>query len=375
MLRRAGWAALLVVVCAGLAAAQGTTSRVLGQVADSSGGIIPGATITLTNEGTRATFTMTTTAAGTFAFDAVQSGTYTLKVELQGFKTFSTTGIAVQIGQPSTVNVTLQPGDISETVEVTAAALVVQTSTSGNLGTVVDQRTIESLPIVGTRGRNPLDLVTPSPASCRARTPAAGRTCTARATGRGTSRSTASTSTRRAPAARTSPRSARIPTCYQRVQGHHRQPDRRVRAEQRRPGGHGHALGDEPVPAAPRSSSARPEAERDGVGANLVCDRSGAKEQPSTRRLAASASAARSSRNKTFFFGNLQVLRATRTIELITLVYTETARRGTWRYVDRRPQPVPPACRTPRWTQRQRAARRPDRHLQRWWPTTPSASG
>jgi hypothetical protein len=163
MLRRAALAGLLVVVFAGTALAQGTTSRVLGQVVDSTGGVVPGATVVLANERTGATFTMVTTAAGTYAFEAVQVGMYTVKVELQGFKTFSVTGVAVQIGQPSTVNAKLEPGALSETVEVTAASLVVQTSSSGNLGTVVDQRTLEALPIVGTRGRNPLDLVTLQP--------------------------------------------------------------------------------------------------------------------------------------------------------------------------------------------------------------------
>ena len=53
----------------------------------------------------------------------------------------------------------LEVGDVSATVTVTGTAEVVQTSTSGNIGSTVEQRTLESLPIVGTRGRNPLDLL------------------------------------------------------------------------------------------------------------------------------------------------------------------------------------------------------------------------
>ncbi|RPJ63238.1 MAG: carboxypeptidase regulatory-like domain-containing protein, partial [Acidobacteria bacterium] len=64
MLRRGGYALLLVLVFGGLALAQGTASRVLGQVVDASGGVIPGATVVLTNEGNGASFTMATTAAG-----------------------------------------------------------------------------------------------------------------------------------------------------------------------------------------------------------------------------------------------------------------------------------------------------------------------
>ncbi|MBK9767074.1 MAG: Plug domain-containing protein [Chloracidobacterium sp.] len=63
------------------------------------------------------------------------------------------------INQPSTINVALEVGDVSATVTVTGTAEVVQTSTSGNIGSTVEQRTLESLPIVGTRGRNPLDLL------------------------------------------------------------------------------------------------------------------------------------------------------------------------------------------------------------------------
>ena len=145
------------------ALAQGTTSRVTGMVADSSGGRIPGATVTLTNEGTGIAFNTVTGEAGTYTFDAVQVGRYTLTVELQGFKKFVSTGNQVNIGDPATINATLEPGGLAETVEVSAAAQVVQTSTSGNLGTTFDMRTIESLPILGGRGRNPLDLVLTQP--------------------------------------------------------------------------------------------------------------------------------------------------------------------------------------------------------------------
>ena len=144
-------------------AAQGTTSRMVGTVVDSTGGVLPGATVTLTNDATGVSFTTITSGAGAYVFEAVQVGTYTVKIELQGFKTFTTTGNRVQIGGPTTVNATLEPGSISETVVVTATAETVQTSTSGNLGTVLEQRVIESLPIVGARGRNPLDLVLTQP--------------------------------------------------------------------------------------------------------------------------------------------------------------------------------------------------------------------
>lgn len=154
--------ALLLVTAAGVAA-QGTTSRLVGTVTDATGAVLPGVAVTLTNEATGVTYTAVTSGVGTYVFDALPTGVYTVKAELQGFKTTSAPGNRVAIGQPTTVNLTMETGELAETVQVVGASEVVQVSTSGNLGTVMDQRTIEALPIVGTRGRNPLDLVTAQP--------------------------------------------------------------------------------------------------------------------------------------------------------------------------------------------------------------------
>ncbi|MGH9159202.1 MAG: carboxypeptidase regulatory-like domain-containing protein, partial [Vicinamibacteraceae bacterium] len=143
--------------------AQGTTSRVSGSVTDSSGGAIPGATVTLTNESTDVSFTTVTSGTGVYVFEAVGVGTYTVKVELDGFKTFVAPGTIVNIGGGTTVNAVLEAGNLTETVEVTAAAPAVQTSDSGNYGAVIDQKSVESLPIIGGRGRNPLELVLTQP--------------------------------------------------------------------------------------------------------------------------------------------------------------------------------------------------------------------
>lgn len=150
---------LVACLMAAPAFGQGTTSRVTGSVTDTMGGYVPGAAVTLTNEATGISFTSVTGAAGNYSFDAVQVGKYTLTVELQGFKKFVSSGNTVSIGEPATINARLTLGGIAESVEIRASSQVVQTGTSGNLGTTFDQRTIESLPILGGRGRNPLDLV------------------------------------------------------------------------------------------------------------------------------------------------------------------------------------------------------------------------
>jgi hypothetical protein len=155
--------AWLVAAVAGTAAAQGTTSRVVGTVTDVTGGRIPGATVTLTNDATGVEFATVTNETGNYVFEAVQVGRYTVGVELQGFKKFVSSGNTVAIGDPTTVNATLETGAVTESVEVRASSQLLQTATSGNLGSTFDQRTIESLPILGGRGRNPLDLVLTQP--------------------------------------------------------------------------------------------------------------------------------------------------------------------------------------------------------------------
>ena len=162
-MRKAVIGIVLILMGSSGAFAQGTTSRVSGTIADRTGSVVPGATVTLTNESTGVAFTTVSNETGAYAFEAVQVGTYSVVVELQGFKRFSSTGNAVRIGEPATINAVLDPGGLAETVEVRASAQVVQTNTSGNLGSTFDQRTIESLPILGGRGRNPLDLVLTQP--------------------------------------------------------------------------------------------------------------------------------------------------------------------------------------------------------------------
>ena len=141
------------------ALAQGTSSRITGTVTDASGAAVPGAVITLTNEGTGQSLTAQTSDSGTYSFDLIAVGTYTVTVEKAGFKKFVSTGNNVNVNLPTTLNASLEVGDVSAVVTVENSAEAVQTSTSGNVGTTIEQKTVESLPIVGLRGRNPLDLI------------------------------------------------------------------------------------------------------------------------------------------------------------------------------------------------------------------------
>ncbi len=143
--------------------AQGTTSRVTGTVTDQSGAAVPGATVTLTNTATTVEFTTTTSGSGVYGFDAVQVSTYTITVQKDGFKKFVSSSNAVSLGQPTTVDAKLEVGAVNDVVQVEASAELVQTNSSGNFGNTVEQRALEALPLVGTRGRNPLNFINYQP--------------------------------------------------------------------------------------------------------------------------------------------------------------------------------------------------------------------
>ncbi|MDX2269190.1 MAG: carboxypeptidase regulatory-like domain-containing protein [Bryobacter sp.] len=154
---------LCLLLGAGLLQGQGTTSRLLGTVVDSSGAPVAGANVQLINEGTAQTFRLETSSSGSYAFESIAVGNYTVQVEAAGFKRFIAKSNVVNIGQPTTVNVTLEVGAVTESIEVESAYEQVQVSTSGNIGNVLSENVIKDLPIVGSRGRNPLDLVLRQP--------------------------------------------------------------------------------------------------------------------------------------------------------------------------------------------------------------------
>ncbi|HSE16196.1 MAG TPA: carboxypeptidase regulatory-like domain-containing protein [Pyrinomonadaceae bacterium] len=150
---------LLSVCCFALANGQGTASRVTGTVVDEKGSVVPGAVVTLTNEATQVSLTTSTGNGGTYVFDSIQAGKYTVSVEKQGFKKAVSVGNTANVNQPATVDFTLEVGGLAETVQILSSAEAVQTSSSGNFGNTVETRTLLTLPIVGNRGRNPLEFI------------------------------------------------------------------------------------------------------------------------------------------------------------------------------------------------------------------------
>src|SRR5690349_16382826 len=129
-----------------------------GTVTDSSGAVVPAAAVTLTNQGTNIQSSATTNSSGYFVFVNVQPGSYKLKVEKQGFKSVASS-FQVAVNQAVTQNMTLDVGSASTTVEVTAAAPVID-STTTELGTVIEEKTVQALPL---NGRNFTQLLTLTP--------------------------------------------------------------------------------------------------------------------------------------------------------------------------------------------------------------------
>src|SRR6187397_11383 len=97
------------------AMAQRTTANLRGTVTDSSKALVPGATVTVSNADTGFSRTMTTNESGVYSFSELPVGRYQIKVELQGFKTATRTGIALAVADNREVDVELAPGAVTET--------------------------------------------------------------------------------------------------------------------------------------------------------------------------------------------------------------------------------------------------------------------
>ena len=128
--------------------AQVDTGSILGTVTDSSGAAVHGATVTLTNEGTSATLSTTTGDDGTYKFTPVRVGSYKLTVTLNGFETVVHSHVTVDVGQNVVWNFTVKPGNVTETIEVTAIAPVLQ-SQDASVGQVVNSQSVNDLPLNG----------------------------------------------------------------------------------------------------------------------------------------------------------------------------------------------------------------------------------
>ncbi len=145
-LLRFGFVFCFLAVLSGSAWAQ-TKASLRGTVTDQSGGVVAGAKVILTNTGTGIARTASTSADGTYLFDLVEVGKYSVTVDKPGFSTFVQDGIVLELNQNGRLDVALKVGQESQTIEVTSN--VVQVDTTGAvLGKVENERMINDLPLL-----------------------------------------------------------------------------------------------------------------------------------------------------------------------------------------------------------------------------------
>src|SRR5580698_8788230 len=132
-----------------------TLGEITGRITDPSGAGVPDAALTLTNATTNAVRQTKTTGDGDYSFPSLPPGTYKLKAEHPGFKTTANNSVEVEVQQTVRLDYTLQVGDVTQTVEISAAANMLQ-SENATLGSVVSNSSIVELPL---NGREYLNLV------------------------------------------------------------------------------------------------------------------------------------------------------------------------------------------------------------------------
>ena len=146
---------LLVLLCGALSVESHsqsvvTTGVVRGVVSDSSSAVVPQATAVLLARNTGQRVTRTTNSAGIFVFPSQAVGAYSLEVTAPGFRKETVEGVAVEVGQPTTVNVCLQPGAGTESVTVNGESPLLRTEDS-NQSSVVNRELLDGLPLNGRR--------------------------------------------------------------------------------------------------------------------------------------------------------------------------------------------------------------------------------
>ena len=167
---RYSWFAILIALaaalssvpaCFGQAVAGGSIS---GQVTDASNSAVPGAEVTATQTETQFSRSVTTDTQGHYTLSNLPVGPYLLTVKAQGFKTYDQKGIILEVGNNLQANAALQLGAVSESVEVTAGASMVETKENA-VAQVINQRQINDLPL---NGRQATQLILVSGAATQA---------------------------------------------------------------------------------------------------------------------------------------------------------------------------------------------------------------
>jgi hypothetical protein len=161
-----GWLLLLagfLLVLGGGAEAQITRGVISGTVTDKSGAVLPGVTVTITNQDTGIVRSTVTSADGLYRVPALDPGMYTVRADLSGFKTLENKNVEVKTASTVTLDVALPVATLAEVVQVTAdASVVTLNKTNPTIGTTASARQAVDLPLSAGRDINRLALLTPT---------------------------------------------------------------------------------------------------------------------------------------------------------------------------------------------------------------------
>ena len=130
-------------------AQEGTAGKVVITVEDASGAVVPGATLTLVEHQTNDTRTANTNGSGDYTFENLPIGVYTLTIGRSGYSTRVYSAVIVQAGQVTDLKAQLTVGSTTTTVQVTGQTSPVLQTTSNEIGTAIDSKQIQDLPIYG----------------------------------------------------------------------------------------------------------------------------------------------------------------------------------------------------------------------------------
>jgi hypothetical protein len=136
-----------LAVATGPAVAQESRGLITGTVSDSHGAVVPGAVVIVTNADTGTSTTTVTTGDGLYTVPYLTPGRYTVAIEAAGFKKLVRHGVEVRVGDKVSLNLSLEPGGVQETITVTAANTPLIEGTSATLGQVIDRRRVSELPL------------------------------------------------------------------------------------------------------------------------------------------------------------------------------------------------------------------------------------
>lgn len=147
------WVLAVLLAWASPAAAQFDRGQISGVVKDTSGAVVPGATVTVTSQRTQVSLTAVTDGSGYYVFPGLLPGQYDVKVELQGFKTSEHIGVPLDAAGKVTIDAVLEAGELTETITVAAESTPLQYDTA--VRKTIETKDIQDLAL---NGRNPINL-------------------------------------------------------------------------------------------------------------------------------------------------------------------------------------------------------------------------